>query len=149
MPISTRLATFDDLDLIAPLLDGYRQFYGQASDMDLARNFLGQRLSKQESIIFLGLDDTGHPLGFTQLFPSFSSVQARRIYILNDLFVAPSGRGRGVGALLLNAAAEFGRSQNAARLALSTEVSNKTAQRLYERKGWKRDEIYYYYNLTL
>jgi len=148
MTISARLAAFEDLDLIAPLFDGYRQFYGQASDMALARDFLGQRLSKRESTIFLALDDAGRALGFTQLFPSFSSVRAKRIYILNDLFVAPASRGCGAGALLLKTAAEFGRGQNAARLALSTGVENKTAQRLYEANGWKRDEVFYYYNLT-
>jgi len=149
MSISTRLATFDDLDLIAPLFDGYRQFYGQPSDLALAQNFLGQRLSKQESVIFLALDDKAQALGFTQLFPSFSSVRTQRIFILNDLFVAPTARGHGVGTLLLKAAAEFGQSQNAARLALSTGIENKAAQRLYEANGWKRDEVFYYYNLML
>ena len=149
MSVFTRRAGADDLDLVTPLFDGYRRFYGQASDPDLARDFLNQRLSRNESTLFLAQDERGEALGFAQLYPSFSSVRAQRIFILNDLFVTPSARGRGVGRSLLQAAAVFGKSQNAVRLSLSTAIDNKTAQRLYEANGWKRDEVFCHYSLAL
>ncbi len=67
-------------------------------------------------------------IGFKQLYPSFSSGAMARVLILNDLFVAPEWRRRGVESDLLEAAAEYGRSVGAIRLVLSTEVTNTAAQ---------------------
>ncbi len=72
-----------------------------------------------------------------------------RIFILNDLFVTPEARRRGAGPALLKAAAPYGRSAGALRLVLSTEISNTTAQSVYERTGWKRDAAFCVYQLTL
>jgi GNAT superfamily N-acetyltransferase len=83
------------------------------------------------------------------LFPSFSVLSAARIFILNDLFVSPEARRKRVGALLLDAAAGFGRAVGAVRLTLSTEVTNEKAQRLYEKEGWKRQTEFYSYDLSL
>jgi ribosomal protein S18 acetylase RimI-like enzyme len=147
--IFVRRATVADLDRIAPLFDAYRQFYGQAHDLDLAREFLRERLEQDQSVIFLALDRNGSAAGFTQLYPSFSSASAKRIFILNDLFVDPAARRSGVGRVLLQAAADFGRSAGAARLTLSTAHTNRSAQSLYEANGWLRDEIFRSYNLAL
>lgn len=144
-----RQAGIADLNLIAPLFDAYRQFYRRPGDLDLARRFLLDRLERSQSIIFLALRRDGSAIGFTQLFPSFSSVSAARIFILNDLFVAPAARRMGVASLLLRATADFGRDAGAARLTLATEVSNETAQALYEAEGWRRNTDFYTYNLSL
>lgn len=147
--VTVRQATIFDLELIVPLFDAYRQFYRRPGNLDLARRFLLERLQHQESIIFLALTRDGAAVGFTQLYPSFSSASAARIFILNDLFVSAGGRRQGVGAMLLDAAAKFGRAAGAVRLTLSTEVTNLTAQALYEREGWKRQTDFYSYDLTL
>ena len=91
----------------------------------------------------------GEAVGFTQLYPSFSSVSAARIFILNDLFVASAARRASVGRSLLHAAGEFARSKGVLRLALSTAKANEKAQALYESEGWVRDEQYYHYSLAL
>lgn len=145
-----RQATVGDLDLIVPMFDAYRQFYKQPPDLDLAREFLLERFQHNQSVIFLAMDLNGSSaLGFTQLYPSFSSGLARRIFILNDLFVVPAARRRKVGHLLLQAAAEFGRSVGAARLTLSTALDNAPAQALYESSGWRRDTVFCTYALPL
>jgi ribosomal protein S18 acetylase RimI-like enzyme len=144
-----RQASVDDLELIAPLFDAYRQFYKQPPDLELARAFLLERLRNNESVIFLALDSGGSAVGFTQLYPSFSSGMARRIFVLNDLFVLPVARRTGVGASLLRAAAEFGQQAGAARLTLSTALDNVSAQALYESAGWRRDTVFCTYNLPL
>ncbi len=87
--IAVRQATIGDLELLVPLFDAYRQFYRKASDMALARQFLLERFQHNQSVIFLALQQDGAALGFTQLYPSFSSTAAARIFILNDLFVVP------------------------------------------------------------
>jgi GNAT superfamily N-acetyltransferase len=147
--VVVRQATISDLDLLVPLFDAYRQFYRNPSDLGLARRFLLERFQNNQSIIFLALRGDGSAVGFTQLFPSFSSGSAARILILNDLFVRPDARRSGVGSLLLAAAAGFGRAVGAIRMTLSTEVNNQEAQALYEAGGWARQTDVYAYNLTL
>jgi ribosomal protein S18 acetylase RimI-like enzyme len=147
--ILVRRATVADLDRIAPLFDAYRQFYGQSPDLTLARQFLRERLERNQSVIFLALGPDASAAGFTQLFPSFSSASAQRIYILNDLFVDPLARRSGVGRALLQAAADFGRTAGAVRLTLSTAHTNTSAQSLYESTGWLRDEVFRSYHLAL
>jgi GNAT superfamily N-acetyltransferase len=147
--ILIRQANAGDLGLIVPLFDAYRQFYGQPSDPELAHSFLQERFRLDQSVVFLALDRAGNALGFTQLYPSFSSGLARRIFILNDLFVTPEARRRKVGRRLLRAAAEFGIRAGAARLALATALDNASAQALYESCGWVRDTLWCTYTLAL
>jgi GNAT superfamily N-acetyltransferase len=147
--IIVRRASLADLDLLVPLFDAYRQFYEQRPDLALAWEFLHERLERDESVIFLALRPEGPAAGFTQLFPSFSSASAGRIFILNDLFVDPTARRSGVGQRLLDAAADFGRGAGAVRLTLSTAHRNTAAQSLYEAKGWRRDEVFRSYHLAL
>ena len=149
MSFQIRHAGIDDLDALVLLFDGYRQFYKQASDVVRARAFLAERIAKQESQILLALDDTGVGLGFTQLYPLFSSVRAVRTYLLNDLFVAAAARRQGVAKALLIAAADHARNLGAASLSLSTALDNAQAQALYESLGWQRDQGFCEYGLVL
>ncbi|WP_049623313.1 GNAT family N-acetyltransferase [Frateuria defendens] len=149
MSFHVRQATIHDLDRVAPLFDAYRQFYGQGADLARARGFLAERFAHHESVILLALDEAGQGVGFVQLYPSFSSVRTVRTYVLNDLFVAPAARRQGVAAALLRAAAEYGRAMGVASLSLSTAHDNFAAQRLYESLGWKHDEQFREYGLTL
>jgi ribosomal protein S18 acetylase RimI-like enzyme len=147
MPIHQ--ATLADLDQLAALFDAYRQFYKQADDLPGARAFLAERIERNESVIFLAQGDDGEALGFTQLYPSFTSTGMKRIFVLNDLYMAPAGRRKGIGKALLQTAADHARAQAAARLTLSTAIDNHTAQSLYEANGWLRDTQYFSYNLSL
>jgi GNAT superfamily N-acetyltransferase len=133
---------------IAPLFDAYRQFYGQPPDFEGARQFLAERLGRGESVIFAVIEDR-RPLGFTQLYPSFSSVSMKPIWIPNDLFVAEDARGRGIGAQLLRAARDHALRTGAARIVLATAVTNTKAQALYERDGWQRDLAFLHYEYEL
>ena len=143
-----RKATLDDLDDLTLLFDGYAQFYRQPSNMEECHDFLRDRLTNQEAIIFIAyLDDEA--AGFTLLYPSFSSVSRAPILILNDLFVSPDSRKKGIGIELLNCAVEFGKKYGAVRLHLETEISNSSAQSLYEKEGWTRDSETYHYSYTL
>jgi len=146
--MTVRQAALADLDLLVPLFDAYRQFYRQPSDLEQARTFLEARFERNESVIFLALQEQ-IAIGFTQLYPSFSSGAMARIFILNDLFVTPHARRQGAASALLNAAAQYGRRAGAIRLVLSTEITNTTAQALYERTGWVRDTVFCVYNLRL
>jgi len=141
-------ATVEMVDELAPLFDAYRQFYGQATDLKGARNFLTERLGRRESTVFLASMD-GHPVGFTQLYPSFSSTSMQPVWILNDLFVAPKARGRGVAEALIERSKQLAIETNVKELTLETAKTNVIAQRLYEKLGWKREEKFYKYELIL
>jgi len=149
MTVIIRYATIDDLEDLVPLFDGLRQFYEQPSDLALAREFLSERFRHQESVVLVAEDSSGRLVGFTQLYPSFSSIRANRIFVLNDLFVAPDARRQGVAQALLKKTAQVGQSLGAVRLSLSTARTNEQAQSLYESQGWKRDDVFLSYTLAL
>lgn len=143
------VATLAEVDAIASLFDAYRVFYRRPSDPDAARQFIHDRLSAGESHILCAVDDDGRLVGFTQLYPTFSSVSLGTIWILNDLFVDPAARRRGVGRMLLAAARDHAAEGGAVQLKLSTQKTNTAAQALYESTGWVRDEEFYQYQLAV
>ena len=146
--LAVRHATPDDLDQLAPLFDAYRRFYEQPGDVALASAFLHARMERGESTILVAESD-GQLLGFCQLYPTWCSVAAARIFVLYDLFVDAGVRRGGVGRALMLAAQDFGRAAGAVRLDLTTARSNVRAQALYESVGWQRDDVYLTYNLSL
>lgn len=142
-------ANLTHVDLIAPLFDSYRQFYKQAPDLTGARQFILDRLTNEEAVIFLAVTegDVGLVgLGFTQLYPSFSSISMKRLWVLYDLFVAPQVRRQGIGFALLERAKKLAIETQARGLVLATATDNP-AQKLYEKFGYKRDEGFYHYYL--
>ncbi len=143
-----RRAVPADLDALAPLFDAYRRFYEQPGDIALASDFLHDRLERGESVIFVAEADR-QLLGFCQLYPTWCSVAAARIFVLYDLFVDDGVRRAGVGRQLMLAAQAFGREAGAVRLDLGTARTNARAQALYESLGWVRDDVYLTYNLSL
>lgn len=136
-------ANQDHIDLIIPLFDAYRVFYRTTPDPERVRQFLTDRLSKDESVIFLAMVDD-IPVGFTQLYYSFSSVSMQRTFILNDLYVHQDYRKRGIGEALLNKAKDLCRELNYKGVGLETETDNP-AQYLYERLGWVKDNYLHYF----
>jgi GNAT superfamily N-acetyltransferase len=145
--INIRQVTIDDAGLIAPLFNDYRIFYKQPSDIKAAKNFIEERLLKNESVIFLASDDD-KAVGFTQLYPVFSSVSLKRAWILNDLFIDASARGKGIGALLLEAAKQLGRATDSKYLVLQTQDDNYAAQHLYNKNEWKKlSDLFYGFDL--
>ena len=148
VPIPVRQATPSDLELLAPLFDAYRQFYDRAGDIKAARAFLQERLERAESIVFMAFKGN-EAVGFTQLYPGFSSLSLRRNFLLNDLFVRPECRQSGIGTALIAAAIDHARVVGAVGLSLSTARTNATAQSLYEALGWQRDEHFLYYDFVV
>jgi ribosomal protein S18 acetylase RimI-like enzyme len=133
-------ASTDDLETVTPLFDAYRVFYGQPSDQDAARVFLRERFSLRESVIFLALEGQ-RALGFTQLYPTFSSVSMQRLWILNDLFIVPEARGQRVGEKLIERTLQHARDTDAKGVMLETAHSNTSGQKLYERMGFEREDL--------
>lgn len=138
--------TIDELELVLPLFDAYRVFYGQESDITSAEKFLKERFNNNENVIFVAFVE-GKAAGFTQLYTTFSSVSMEPMYILNDLYVDPAFRNKGIGEALLNESKELCKSKNFKGVGLETALDNP-AQKLYERLGWDKDESYLHYFWT-
>lgn len=137
------------LDLLVPLFDAYRHFYGRVESIG-SRSFLLDRMQNGESVIFIAVDDASESgIGFVQLYPMFSSVRMKRTWVLNDLFVAQNARRKGVARQLLDAAARFGRSVSASYLELATQRANAAARRLYLSAGWESDDEFEHFILDL
>lgn len=139
-----RLAQFSDLEEVSVLFDLYRQFYEKSPDLNASRSFIRERMDRKESVIFVAEKD-GRLLGFTQLYPSFSSVMMKKQWVLNDLYVRMEDRKTGAGEMLMRVAMEFGVKENSRGLSLQTAVTNENAQRLYEKLGWKKNETFLTY----
>lgn len=154
MQYNLKLAGPDDVARLGELFNQYRMFYGQESDEEGAVRFISERMEREESVILAALCRSGNNgveqiAGFAQLYPSFSSVSMRKIWILNDLYVHPDHRGQGIAGMLLDAAREMAYQDKAIRIVLSTAKDNGQAQRIYEAKGYVQDAHFLYYELDL
>jgi ribosomal protein S18 acetylase RimI-like enzyme len=142
--MTIRQATIEDINQLSILFDQYRVFYQQPSDIQAATTFLTERFNNNESLIFVA--EEGQTLvGFTQLYPVFSSVGLSRTWVLNDMYVSETARGSGAADALLQKAQEMGTEQGCRWMMLQTATDNQRAQRVYERNGWKKDEAFFTY----
>jgi ribosomal protein S18 acetylase RimI-like enzyme len=146
--VSVACANLADLDLLVPLFDAYRMFYEQASDPAGARAYLGERLDRGESVVLLATRG-GECIGFSQLYPGFSSIDMRRQWTLEDLFVVESCRQSGIARALMDAARRHAEQTGAVRLVLTTATTNLKAQALYASLGYTLDNKFLVYTLEL
>jgi GNAT superfamily N-acetyltransferase len=140
-------AQIEHLEDLIPLFDGYRIFYKQDSNLSAEKHFLLERLKNKDSIIFIAYQKN-IAVGFTQLYPLFSSVSMETIFLLNDLFVDANYRGKGVGEALINEAKNHCKNNKLKGLAIQT-ASNNPAQYLYQRLGFKKDtDLHFFWSNT-
>ncbi|PGT79243.1 MULTISPECIES: GNAT family N-acetyltransferase [Bacillaceae] len=140
--------TLNELDQVSQLFNQYRMFYGQASNLEGAKEFIKERIENNESVIFLAMENSS-PAGFVQLYPIFTSVGMNRKWLLNDLFVAEEHRRHGVGKALMNKAKDLAVETKAAGILLETTKDNVKAQALYESLGYEKEDAVYFYNLSI
>jgi len=143
--VTVRQAVLADLEALASLFDQYRQFQGQPGDLPAASAFLRSRFEHGQSVLFIAFDGET-PVGFAQLYPSFSSVSLARVFILNDLFVAEGGRRKGTATALLSALEAYAWTFGAARVTLNVARDNPVAQALYRAQGWTQDQQFHMFH---
>ncbi len=148
MRLEVTRATIDDLEALLPLVTAYRTFYRRDPQPQREREFIEQNLRESRSVVFLARND-GAAVGFVQIFQTFSTVWLGPSLILEDLFVAAEARGAGAAAKLIESAESYAREIGATGMFLETAMDNVTAQRVYERAGWTREDRFYKYNAKL
>ena len=137
-------ANLNHLDDLAVLFDAYRVFYKKETDLDAAKKFLRERLANDQSVIFMVYNDS-RAVGFTQLYPVFSSVNMAAVWLLNDLFVDPVYRGKKIGKQLLEAAQNHCTASGAKGVSLETEQTNVVGNKLYPIMGFEKDTEHNFY----
>jgi len=154
--VTIRRADTPDAERLAPLFEAYCRFYETHNDPAHAQQYVTDRLANREAVVFLAFANAmdaeredATPIGFTLVYPKFSSTMLRRDWLLNDLYVEPSERRKGVARALLGAAAEFAHDTGASKVQLKTQASNTEARELYESEGWTLDEKFVTYVLKL
>lgn len=156
------------LEHLVPLVDAYRQFYKQPSNLEAVREYVKSRLENNQCVVFMAYEGSPHPsvpseeqsspemgegkvdihpLGFSLLYHHWSTVALGHVWLLNDLFTTPEARRSGVGWALMEAARDFAKADGAKRIWLRTAVDNFAGQALYEKFGMVRDEQFYRYDL--
>lgn len=149
--IEIKRIDLNEADLVISLFNQYRIFYGNFSDLGMAKAFVDARLENNESVIFVALDGN-KPVGFTQLYPKYSSAKLSKNWILNDLFVDENYRKQGIGEGLIKTAMDFAKTQGSTFVQLETAVDNYTAQSLYEAIGFKKqapDTEFFLYRIDI
>lgn len=140
----TRKATLQDIGHLSELFDQYRIFYHKDSDIPNAEKFLTERIENRDSEIFVA-EHVGKLVGFVQLYPLFSSTRMKRYWLLNDLFVNESYRGKGFSKALIEKAKQMAISTDACGILLETGKSNDIGNKLYPSCGFELyDEVNFY-----
>lgn len=139
----------EHVEQLTPLFDQYRVFYGQPSDEGGARKFIKSRMGLGDSQIFMAVHPTLGACGFVQLYPIYSSVQMKRAYLLNDLFVHTAARSQGIADALMAKAEAYAKAQNASSLILETAVDNHPARNLYQKLGWRENSSVTFYHKAI
>ena len=143
-------AVITDVAELAALFDAYRVFYGAVSAPLKVDAFVHGLITQRKTHFFLAREARELPaLGFVHLMPSINTVAMRPIWLLEDLYVVPAGRRKGVATALMTYAENFAAETGAERLTLATAHDNRRAQSLYKRLGYVREEHFWYYHRML
>ncbi len=140
-----RKATLQDISALATLFDAYRVFYEKTSDYKSAVRFLTERIERNESEIFVAETETTQIVGFVQLYPLFSSTRMQRLWLLNDLFVLPEFRSKGISIALIEKSKALCLETNACGLQLETAKTNNIGNNLYPKTGFELDTEHHFY----
>jgi len=140
--------SIDALDDLVGLFDQYMVFYKKPSSPVKYKKYLAERIENNEATVFIAYDDTAYPVGFSLNYYSFSSVSQGKVVVLNDLFVSPDQREKGIGKALIFSSLNLAKEIGAIRVDLATAKDNFSAQSLYEKIGFIKDNDYFSYSLS-
>ncbi len=135
-----------DLEALLPMMRAYCDFYeaapGEAALLMLARALIAE--PDRHGLQLIARERDQEAIGFATLFWTWDTLAAAEIGLMNDLFVVPSRRGRGIGRSLIEACAARCRKRGAARVDWQTAPENAPAQRLYDTFGAQREQALVY-----
>ena len=125
------------------LLDMLRRFYVEDRiplDEPRVRRGLQQLLADAALGAVLFAEAEGERVGYLVLGWCFSIEQGGRHVLVDELYLEPAARGRGLGTALLAAACDWARGQGAEVARLEVNRHNPRAKALYLRHGFRDDD---------
>jgi GNAT superfamily N-acetyltransferase len=142
-----------DVPVIAKLIRGLAHFEKLEHEVTMTEDRLAANLfgphHYAETLIAQDDDSAdGAPVGFALFFHNFSTFLAQPGIYLEDLFVIPEQRGRGVGRALLKELARLAVERECGRLEWSVLDWNREAIAFYERLGAQPNSEWTVYRLT-
>jgi GNAT superfamily N-acetyltransferase len=134
----------EDLPELLGLMRAYCDFY-EASPADAELLALSRALladPERDGVQLLARDGEagGAAVGFATVYWTWETTKARRLAVMNDLYVAEPARGTGLADALIAACAGLAREHGVRALSWVTAPSNARAQRVYDRSGAARSE---------
>ncbi|HVS50344.1 MAG TPA: GNAT family N-acetyltransferase [Candidatus Dormibacteraeota bacterium] len=149
MTLLIRPAEAADVPIIAELIRGLARFEKMEDEVTmteerLAENLFGQRRYAETLLA----EEDGTSVGFALFFHNFSTFLGLPGVYLEDLFVVPEHRGRGIGRALLRQLARVARDRGCGRLEWSVLDWNRDAIGFYERLGARPNSEWTVYRLT-
>ncbi len=137
--------TDETFEAVLGVVAEYQAFYEATPDAERNRAHFGGFLENpSEGVQFVALTEERQPIGFATLYFPYSSVSAGKQCVMNDLYVSPEARGRGVGLALIKHCQNYAREHEYLELSWETRQANEQAQRLYARTGAERTAWYVY-----
>ena len=137
------------IEQVGELFDLYRKFYKYESSVIKSTNYIKDRITNKESVIFIAINDAYEAIGFVQLYETFGSLDLGKIIILYDLYVKEDHRKNNIGRQLMIRSHEHAKKINAKRIQLSTATDNFIGQSLYESLGYVKDIDFYTYDFEI
>jgi GNAT superfamily N-acetyltransferase len=149
MTLRIRPAEAADVPVIANLIRGLATFEKLEDQVSMTEERLAESLFGQHRYAeTLLAEDDGTPVGFALFFHNFSTFLGLPGVYLEDLFVMPEHRGRGVGRALLRELARLAVERGCGRLEWSVLDWNRDAIGFYERLGARPNSEWTVYRLT-
>jgi len=147
--LTIRPATVADVPAIADLIRGLARYEKLEQAVTMTEELLEKNLFGEKRFAeTLLAESAGQPIGFALFFHNFSTFLALPGIYLEDLFVVPEHRGRGVGRALLKALARIAVERGSGRLEWSVLDWNRDAIGFYERLGAKPNSEWTVYRLA-
>ena len=137
------------IDQFVTIVDEYRKFFDFGLSPNKTKEFFQRLQEKNEAATFIAISEKDEVMGFVNLYPSYSTLSLRKIWILNDLGVSSRFRRLGVAQALIKKSIEFAKASDAIRIELKTEKTNLDAQKLYTEIGFKTDQDNLYYRVPI
>jgi GNAT superfamily N-acetyltransferase len=124
------------LDDLMPLVDAFQREQGYAAGDAALRSAVRALLGNERAGAVLVLREDGAAIGYAALCLGFSIEFRGRDAFVDEIYVAPAWRGRGLGRMLVRALESQARALGVRQLHLEVEQGNDGARRLYLGEGF-------------
>lgn len=139
-----RRAVAGDRARLTKLVRAYIDFYKEPQPGDERLDKLLAVLAERPEVgVQFVAEKDGELHGFATVYLSYDTVAARRVAVMNDLFVAPDDRNVGLGRALMRECHGFARANGCAVLSWITAQDNARAQALYDKLATRTTWVTY------